>query len=67
MPGVNPIGVALTVVVIAFASANGVPFMTVADSNVGELEYSKLFRVLFPPALITEVNFTDVSVIKEFV
>ena len=67
MPGVKPTGAAVTVVFIALVIANGVPFIAVADSNVGEVEYSKLFRVLFPPALITEVNFTDVSVIKEFV
>jgi hypothetical protein len=55
------------VVVIALARANGVPFITVADSKVGEVEYSNAFRVLFPPALITDVNFTDVSVTKEWV
>ncbi len=55
----------MTVVVMAFAIANGVPLMTVADSKLEDVEYSKTFRVLFAPALITDVNFAEVSVINE--
>ena len=65
MPGISPVGEAVTVVLIAFVIANGVPSMTVKVSKLDDVEYTKPFRELFAPAFTTDVNFTEVSVINE--
>ena len=65
MPGISPLGEAVTVVSIAFVIANGVPSMTVNVSKLDEVEYTKPFRELFAPALTTDANFTEVLVTNE--
>jgi hypothetical protein len=44
-------------------TANGVPFTAVKVSKLKYFEYTKSLRVLLAPALITEENLTEVSVI----
>ncbi len=65
MPGISPLGEAVTVVLIAFVIANGVPSITVKVSKLDDVEYTKPLRELFAPALTTDVNFTEVLVTNE--
>jgi hypothetical protein len=64
VPGVRPVTDALIEVSIALVTANGVPFTAVKVSKLKYFEYTKPLRELLAPALITEVNFTEVSVIS---
>jgi len=62
VPGVRPVTDALMAVVYAFITEYGVPLIAVIVSKVGLVEYSKLFRLLPPPALMEDDNLTVLSV-----
>ena len=64
VPEIKPVGEAVTVVSSALVMANGVPSIAVKVSNDEDVEYTNPFRELLAPALTTDVNFTEVSVIR---